>query len=253
MKKIFLLLFTVTTLMMTGCLETTEEITLNEDGSGTYTSINDESKVVAIMKNMGMGGNKVPGLPMDSSFVMGGSSESVEGLSAEDVTMLKKGTMKIKANIDDEVIVSTMTIPFSSLNELPKIKKVTAKSSIQSLEALMKKMAGGQTMPGMDQLGEVSSIADYYTLEYESGEIKRKVNKEKYANIASDKYMEQLQQAAAMGVPITYDLIINLPKPAKEVEGKNAKLSADKMKVTVKGTIDDFYDNPEKLEFKVKY
>lgn len=256
MKKIFLFLFAATTLLMTGCLETIEEITLNEDGSGTYTNINDESKIVPAARNMGLSNSQIGG-PVDSTFALGSTPESVEGLSAEDAALLKKGTMKIKMNMDDEVLITTMKIPFSSLNELSRIKAITAKSLTQSAESMMKSMmggGGGGAVPGMGgQMPEPSSIGDYYTLEYESGEIKRKLNKEKYANLSSDKMLAQMQEGAAMGVPVTYTFIVNLPKPAKEVEGKNAKLSDDKKKLTVKGTIDDFFDSPEKLEFKVKY
>ena len=56
-----------------------------------------------------------------------------------------------------------------------------------------------------------------------------------------------------MGLSVTSTLIINLPRPAEKIEGSNAKLSDDKMQVTVKVDIDDFFDSPEKLEFKVKF
>jgi hypothetical protein len=48
-------------------------------------------------------------------------------------------------------------------------------------------------------------------------------------------------------------MIINLPRPAEKAEGKNLKLSEDKLKVTVLSSLDDFFDNPESLEFKIKY
>jgi hypothetical protein len=249
MKKLFLFLFAGITLGLTGCFETTEEITLNEDGSGTYVGIFDMSKLVPVLKNMGMG-DQVSGKTMDSSFALGITKESTEGLSEDDIMLLKKGTMKVKMNMDDEIMKSTMNFPFSSLKDLPRINKLTSKSMMQSLMSQM----GGSLPPGAkEQMGEPSSMADYYTLEFESGELKRKLNKEKYANVASDKYLSQMQEAGAMGIPITYTVIINLPKPAEKLEGKNAKLSDDKKQVTVKGTIDEFFDSPEKLEFKVKY
>ncbi len=252
MKKIFLFLFAGIVLGLTGCLETTEEITLNEDGSGIYVSMNDMSKVIPAIKNFGLGGDATLSKAIDTSVELGGTKESIEGLSEEDVALLKKGTMKIKMNMDDEIMKTSMSIPFTSLSELPKINKLTAKSMTQ---ALMSRMQGSMPagVPGMDQLPEPSSIASYYTLEYEKGEVKRKLNKEKYANVASDTYLSKMQEGAAMGIPITNTIIINLPKPAEKLEGKNAKLSDDKKKVTVTGTIDDFFDSPEKLEFKVKY
>lgn len=249
MKKLLLVLSAGLTLGLAGCFETTDEITLNEDGTGIYTNISDMSKLIPIMKNMG-GAEQLGEKSQDTSFALGTTKESIEGLSEEDATLLKKGTMKWKMNIEEEKLAATTNFSFTSLNDIPRFNKLTAKSLTQMLIARM----GESAPPGaMDQMGEPSSIADYYTLEFESGELKRKLNKDKYSNVASDKYLSQMQEAAAMGIPITHTVIINLPRPAEKLEGKNAKLSDDKKKVTVTGTIDDFFDNPEKLEFKVKY
>src|SRR4029079_18439779 len=99
MKKITLILIAIISLSLTGCLEVTEEITLNEDGSGNYVNISDMSKVIPIVKNMGvsnqMGDNK-----LDTLITLG--NDGTEGLSAEDVAMLKSGTLKIKKDVDEE-------------------------------------------------------------------------------------------------------------------------------------------------------
>ncbi len=249
MKKLVLFLSASLTIFLTGCFETTEEITLNEDGTGTYVNINDMSKVIPIMKNMGAGTEQLAGRTMDTSFALGMNKESTDGLTEEEVALLKTGSMRMKMNMEEEKMVGTMTFPLSSINDIPKINKLAAKSMLQSLMSQM----GSSIPPGMDNMPEPSSIGDYYTLEYEKGELKRKLNKDKYATVASDKYLSQIQEAGAMGIPITYTVVINLPRPAEKLEGKNAKLSEDKKKVTVMGTIDEFFDSPDKLEFKVKY
>jgi hypothetical protein len=248
MKKLLLFISAAFTLGLAGCFETTEEITLNEDGTGTYVNISDMSNVIPMAKNMG-GAQQIPNI--DSSFALGQSKESTEGMSEADVALLTTGKMHMKINLDDEKFVSTATFPISSVNDIPKINKLLAQSSIKAVMSQMN--AGGQMPAGIDQMGEPSSFADYYTLEYENGEIKRKLNKDKHATLSSDKYLTGLQEAAAMGIPITHTLVINLPRPAEKIEGKNAKLSDDKKKVTVSGTIDDLFESPEKLEFKVKY
>ena len=58
---------------------------------------------------------------------------------------------------------------------------------------------------------------------------------------------------SGMGSPITVNYVINLPRPAKKVEGKAAKLSEDKQKVTVSVTSDDFFDDPSKFEYRIEY
>jgi hypothetical protein len=56
-----------------------------------------------------------------------------------------------------------------------------------------------------------------------------------------------------MGLVMKANYVINLPRPATKAEGKNVKLSDDKMKVTISATLDDFFDDPSSLEYKIKY
>ncbi len=65
--------------------------------------------------------------------------------------------------------------------------------------------------------------------------------------------MQSLKEMAGQGMPMNTTLIYNLPKPAKKAEGKNVKLSEDKKKVTITSSVDDFFDDVTKLEFKIEY
>jgi hypothetical protein len=62
-----------------------------------------------------------------------------------------------------------------------------------------------------------------------------------------------LKEAGIMGIPVLTTQVINLPRPAKKAEGKNVKLSDDRKKVTIKSSIDDFYDEPAKMEYRIEY
>ncbi len=68
-----------------------------------------------------------------------------------------------------------------------------------------------------------------------------------------DEYLKGIKEAGGMGLEMKANYIINLPRAAKEVEGKGAKLSDDKKKVTLSASIDDFFEDPSLLEFKIKY
>ena len=73
--------------------------------------------------------------------------------------------------------------------------------------------------PGMDALGgapPISSIDDYFTTQFSPGLLVRTVNKEKYARLNEDKYLNSMKEASAMGMPMTSTYIINLPRPAKK-------------------------------------
>lgn len=250
MKKILFIILSAGTLLLAGCFETTEEITINEDGTGTFVNTNDMSSVLSIAKNMGAAGSdKMPVKVMDSSFSMVSAADKMEGLSEADKELLKKGTMHIKMNLDEEVMKTSMSFSFANPDDIQKFNKLAGKVMMESAK---KQMPADLPMGG-GELPEPSSFDDYYTLESSNGELKKKLNKEKYGNVSTDQFLAGLKQAGEMGIPITATYIINLPRPAEKVEGKNAKLSDDRKTVTVKATIDDFFDNPESLEFKIKY
>ena len=250
MRKLILSILTASIFFLTGCLETVQEITLNEDGSGTYVNTNDLGKVLTVAKNMGgTSSDKIPQQAVDTSFSFSSATDNMSDLSMDEKELLKKGTVHIKMNIAEEQFITRMTFPFSTLNDIHKFNKLSGMMMMESLKGQMP-----AEMPiGEEGLPEPSSFDDYYTLEFSNGELKKKLNKEKYANAESDEYLNGLKQAGAMGLPVISTIIINLPRPAEKAEGKNVKLSEDKMKVTVISTMDDFYDNPESLEFKIKY
>ena len=249
MKKILVSLLAGSAILLTSCFETSQEITLNADGSGTYVNTNDMSKILTIAKNMGAASNdKIPAA-VDTSFSFASAADSIPDLSAEDKELLKKGSVHLNMSLEDEKFISTMSFPFTTLDDIQKINRLSGKMMMTTMKSKMptEMPMGSQEMP------EPSSFDDYYTLEFSKGELKKKLNKEKYANVDKDEFLNGLKQAGSMGIPITSTYIINLPRPAEKAEGKNVKLSDDKMKVTVIVTMDDFYDNPESLEFKIKY
>ena len=250
MKKILVSLFAGSAILLTSCLDTTQEITLNDDGSGTYVNTNDMGKILTVAKNMGAASSdKMPQQAIDTSFSFASAADSIPGLSPEDKELLKKGSIHIKMSVEDEKFTTVMSFPFSKLDEIQKFNRLSGKVMMSTVKDKMP-----ADMPiGTDAMPEQSSFDDYYTLEFSKGELKKKLNKEKYANVEKDEFLNGMKQAGAMGLPVTSTYIINLPRPAEKAEGKNVKLSEDKMKVTVSSTMDDFYDNPEKLEFKIKY
>ncbi len=250
MKKVLAGLFAGCVILLTSCLETTQEITLKEDGSGVYVNTNDMGKILIIAKNMGAASSdKIPRQAIDTSISLATTIDSIPNLSAEDKELLKKGTMHIQMSVADEKFITSMTFSFSSLDEIQKFNRLSGKMMVESMKDRMP-----SDMPmGAEKMPEQSSFDDYYTLEFSNGELKKKLNKEKYADVDKDEFLNGMKQAGAMGIPVTSTYIINLPRPAEKAEGKNVKLSGDKMKVTITASMDDFYDDPTALEFKIKY
>lgn len=252
MKKTFLAIL-AGCFLLTGCLETTQEITLKEDGSGSLSTTSDMGTILGMAKQMGGASEleKAGDKAMDTTIMLGAQADSIPDLTMEEKELLKKGSMNMKFNLKADELKTRLHFPFTNPGQIAAFNKLTGKLLSTALKDQMgnSPMAGG--MGG--EIPPMSSFDDYYILEFSNGELKKKLDKEKYNTVSSDEYLNGLKQAATMGIPVGATYVINLPRPAEKVEGKNAKLSDDKMKVTVKVELDDFFDDPEKLEFKIKY
>ena len=251
MKKLLFSLFIASSLFLTGCLETTQEITLNEDGSGTVSNTNDMSALIGLAKQMGGAQEmeKAGNQKIDSSFSLAAGVDSIPNLTPKEKEMVKKGMAHILMNLKNEKFITNIIFPFSSVPEIPTYNKLSG----TILAETMKSQMGGMPMGGGEGMPEFSSLDDYYTYEFSNGELKKKLNKEKYAKVADDEYLKAVNEAGDMGLEMKANYIINLPRPAKETEGKGIKLSEDKKKITISVSIDDFFEDPSLLEFKIKY
>ncbi len=90
MKKTVLSLFVSSTLFLTGCLETTQEITLNEDGSGTISNTNDMSALIGMAKQMGGADMEGANQVVDSTISMNAGADSIPNLQPKKRRWLKK-------------------------------------------------------------------------------------------------------------------------------------------------------------------
>jgi hypothetical protein len=249
MKRFFLPLIAASLFMLTGCLENTQEVTINEDGSGTLNTTSDMSGLMGLAKQFG--GDKMNDLPqqkIDTSIALAEGADGIPGLSAEEKEVLKAGTLKMNMDLPNEKMVFVMKFPFKSTSEIAAINKVSSKA----LTEIIKSQAGGEALGGQE-MPEASSIDDYYKLEFSNGELTKKLNNEKYAGLDNDQFLTSMKQISAMGLEVKNTYIINLPRPAKKAEGKSITLSDDKKKVTIEASLTDFFDEPSKLEYKIEY
>jgi len=254
MKKILFTFLSATVLLFTSCLETVQEITIKEDGSGTVSSTSDMGALLGMAKQMGGGAEmeKMGGQKMDTTIAMANMIDSIENISATEKGLMKDGSMSLKMNLAEEQFSTKISFPFSKYEDIVELNKLTNKVIGSAMKDQMAKAPIGD-MPGMGEMPDPTSFDDYFDMKFTNDKIEKTINKEKYAKAESDEYLQGIKQASAMGLSVTSTLIINLPRPAEKIEGSNAKLSDDKMQVTVKVDIDDFFDHPEKLEFKVKF
>lgn len=252
MKRFLLSLFAAAACMLTGCYETTQEITLNENGSGTFSTVNNMSTLMEMAKQMDTSGEmaKAGDQKIDSAFSLANGADSIADLTPEEKEIVRKGNVHLKMNTKDNQFITQFTFPFSSISQIAATGKVAGKM----MTSIIKDKAGeGAAALGGQGMPEISSFDDYYTVTYKKGVFTKTLNKEKYASVADDEYLKMVKGAASAGLTLKAIYIINLPSPAKKAEGKGIKLSDDKKKITIEADIDDFFDDPSKLEYNIEY
>ena len=112
-------IFVCCTLLLSGCFETTQEINLNEDGSGTLSNTNDMSALAGLAKQMG--GKEVEKMDnevIDTTMALSSQVDSIKGLTSEEKELMKRGTMHVNMNLKDDKFITTMMFPFASPAEI---------------------------------------------------------------------------------------------------------------------------------------
>lgn len=257
MKKILFYALAFSTILISGCFDTVQETTINDNGAGIFTNTTDMGSMFKMIKMMGGDESKeIDKLKVDTIFSLAAYKDSVSGLTGNEIKLLENATLKTLMNAADEKLQMTFTFPFSDPSDIISINSVIKKTRDKAIGSLMGKMIPDEGTAG-NQLGEDGNtspdINDYFTNSFASGKISNKINKAKYADAGNDKALKSLQEMSQMGMPMTMKTIINLPRPASKTNGKGLSLSPDKKKITIEGTIDDFFDNPEKFEYEIDY
>ena len=92
MKKIVYCLALVSLIGLAGCFETTQDTSINKDGSGVFTNTIDLSSMVGMLKQMG-GDDAQKMQNVDTTISLAGIVDSVEGFDAHQKQLVSKGTM----------------------------------------------------------------------------------------------------------------------------------------------------------------
>jgi hypothetical protein len=252
MKRLLGLLMIGTVALMTSC-ETTREISFNEDGSGTLVTTTDMSGLIAIAKMSGQGKDlDEDDKAIDTTISLVKMVDSIPDLTSEEKDLVRKGKLGLNIDLGEEKLVTKLHFPFTETSQIAKLNQLSSRV----MEQTMKKQLGGNNenpAPMSPDDMPKASTDEYFTVTYARGLIEKKHIAEKYAKLEDDKGMQALKEMAGEGMPMNTTLIFNLPKPAKKAEGKNVKLSEDKKKVTIMNTVDDFFDDVTKLEFRIEY
>ena len=255
--SVFLLSFTI---LLTSCFEVTQELNINKDGTGTFSSTTDMSQLVTMA--MQMAGDKMgeQKMNMDTTIPFKIILDSAKEISPASRELLKNGTVHVVMKMDDSKYLINSSIPFKKIGDVENIntamqKDVNGKFLDNAMKEAMKQSGkmDSSMLGAQQQTPPLSLPENYFILTCKDGVITRTADKTKLATLDQDEMINQMKQMSAMGAPLKTNFVINLPKPAKKVEGKNVKLSDDKKQVTVSNELNDLFDDPALFEFKIEY
>ena len=264
MKKISWIAGLVVLIVFSGCFDTIEEVTINENGSGSYSSSLDMGKLLGLAKTMGSGKDEmkdIDKLKMDTVVNLKDVQDSMKKLTAAEKKIAATGTLKIQVDANDDKMNFTFKFPFSNTSEIAGIQGILKRARQDILDDIMQKIMGEEGGKDEAMLGNEdekngdmgANVDEYYESVFQKGKITRKLNKEKYAKVEDDKSLKSLQEMAQLGMAINMKTVINLPKPAKKAEGKGLKLSDDKKTIIMQGSLDDFFEDPSYFEYNIEY
>ncbi|MGK2864777.1 MAG: hypothetical protein ACSLE0_22795 [Chitinophagaceae bacterium] len=251
MQKLLGLLFLGGILGLTSC-ETTREISFNQDGSGVMVTTTDMSSLLGIAKMAGKDMNKEEAKSIDTTILLTNMVDSIPDLTSEEKELVKNGKLGLHMSMAEEKLITKLEFPFSNGGQISKLDQVSTKV----MQDAMKKKAeeGGEDTPSIpDEDMPKGSMDDYFVTTYKKGLVEKKHIPEKYATVSDDKSMQALKEMGGQGMPMNTIFIFNFPNPVKKATGKNIKLSPDKKKVTITNSIEDFFEDVSKLEFKIEY
>ncbi len=218
MKKIInALLIAASVFTMTACFDITEEVTVNKDGSGTYTSVTDASKLseqLQMLAAMDTTGELIPKMKfsLDSTF----NENFKQYATLKGVSNMKVDTSK--------GYVYKVTLDFADINTLNAVMNVDKKEAAQKNLYSWSKGKLTRKDSGIGGMGEMD-------MEDES----------------------QKEMARSMLTDMKYRIIYHLPKKVSGMTNKEAKLSNDKKTVTLECSLLDIMDKKVSLSNEVKY
>jgi len=257
MKKIASLFIFLAAFTLTGCIDTIEELTIRPDGTGIYNSTMDMGgmfDMIEMMAAMDTSANsqlkKLSDKDMDSVISMRSFTDTASNLTDDQKKLFQDAKMRITMKQKDKVFKMGMTYPFKKLEDVQKIIEL---NNGGKGVGMFGKGAKENMLGEMDDKAGFPSLGNYYDMTIRNGLIERKINEEKLAALKNDDKLKEMKSAGDMMGSVTFNTVINLPKPASKVEGEKVKLSADKKTVTIKSSLMDLFETPKSLAFKIEY
>jgi len=260
MKKILLLFIAVIT--MTSC-QITEEITFNEDGSGTYDLAIDMSAMMSMKKAKKKNSeNEEIRKPKKTDSIMyvrdllKKYKDSLKNLSDSEkdfMERMKNATIRMQVDEEADKMIMNLSSPFKSVEDLKNISE-----DFRKIDKLKK---AENSTEDENPMGKMFNGMDKANVSYTFSKHKfsRKVTfienkEEKKADEEAEKTDNKIDKGMAdMMKMFGYKIIYHFPRKIKNVSYKDAMLGTDGKTLIIQTTFDKIDKNKKLLEFDVTF
>lgn len=245
MKNISILLVLLSLISLASC-QFTEEITIDENGSGKYKLNIDMSMMMDAMKGMENNDSiKKEPEKIDSTFYMKEIIEqhkdSIANLTdaeKESLKAIENLQMRIQMDEEKNTMLMDFMLDFKDLSELDEIKEKVKKA--QQLQ---------------DKKGQKEENVENHEVKYSyvNDVFKRSVTMKKLTDKEKASYEKTMGQAEMFLSGSMYKIIYHFPKKIKAVSFPDVKYSDDHKTMTIAVAMDSILTNPKILDFEVKF
>ena len=254
MKTFRFILLAFSCLVLTSCLEITEETTISENGSGQYVTAMDLGQLVDMMQAMGGEEfDKRKDEKIDSIIYLKDVVDTAKNLTQEQKDLLRPGSVSVKLDLTQKIFKLEMKLPFKSLADLQKVNEALGKGKFGFGSIAGDMMNEKKGDKNGDSGSDIEKLLSVFDTEIKDGSIKRKLNEAKHKMLNDDPKMAEIKQGAEMGIEVTQSTVYKLPRPVKKVSNNKATISDDKKTVTLKTNLMEIFEKPEQFEFKIEY
>lgn len=252
MKQIFTLLACIMMLALTSC-QFSENIYINDDGSGKMEFSLDASEMMKMVSEMG-DGTEDTGFDkaMDSTIVFKDflyeKRDSISKLPEAEQAKLKaleKFTMHIVADPESSEMMFDISTAFNNANELQDV--FGALNSFSNMQGDGGAPQGGSGSSPFSNFGSDGSTDVSYS--YDGTVFRRSakiIDKEKHQQA-----MDSLGQAAMMFSSSRYKINYHFPRPVKSFSKEGAMYSEDRKTVSLEVGFMQALSDPTLLDFEV--
>ncbi|MDX5584101.1 MAG: hypothetical protein QNK20_04100 [Aureibaculum sp.] len=243
MKFKSLLLFLGFLTSLTSCMFT-EELTVNNDGSGTYAFKMDMSQMMESMKDMSNKDSLKEPEVLDTIVlfkdILEEKKDSISKLSKDEQNLLNGlEDLKLHMQVDEEngKMLMDFVMDFKNIAELKDMQNKISKAQALS--------------DGKNQDNSLKSKADV-EYSFDGKTFRRSVIMKELSEEKLQEVDKSIQQSSSFLEGTMYKIIYHFENEIEDVSFNGAVLSKDQKTVTIEVPLDSVMKNPKWLDFEIK-